>query len=59
MPSPRRVRVGFWFSMLAVGVGWGQWVQTGGPEGGDVRDLVVSGSDLFAGTDSGRDNPAN
>ena len=27
-----------------------QWVQTGGPEGGSITALAVSGTNLFAGT---------
>jgi hypothetical protein len=30
-----------------------QWVQTNGPYGGTINALAVSGSDVFAGTDSG------
>jgi hypothetical protein len=37
-----------------------QWVQTGGPEGGIIHALAVSGTNLFAGTWNGvflsRDN---
>lgn len=30
-----------------------QWVQTNGPDGGEIHALAVSGSNLFAGTSSG------
>ncbi|MDQ3011765.1 MAG: hypothetical protein M3X11_13785, partial [Acidobacteriota bacterium] len=31
----------------------GQWVQTNGPYGGDIRALLVNGTNLFAGTNGG------
>ncbi|MCH8325796.1 MAG: regulator, partial [Bacteroidetes bacterium] len=41
----------------------GQWVQTNGPFGGKINSLVVSGTNIFAGTCGGvflsSDNGAN
>lgn len=44
-----------WFAVMCGHIALGdvavaQWVQTNGPSGGDVRQLAVSGTDLFAGS---------
>ena len=50
-------RIMFWFgftiiiSLFAVNQSNAQWVQSNGPFGGKVYALMVSGSDIFAGTD--------
>lgn len=41
------------FSVSFSQAAFAQWMQTGGPNGGNIHALAVIGANLFAGTDDG------
>jgi hypothetical protein len=53
MHKVRSILVLFLLSLMHAGVAHAQWVQTNGPYGGMIISFAVSGTNLFAGTDSG------
>ena len=53
MKTLRRMLVLVVFLLSSTSLLLAQWVQTNGPIGGYVSSFVVSGTDLFAGTDGG------
>src|ERR1035437_6390446 len=54
LPHPMPMRYRLWLVsvllLLLSGTVHAQWVQTGGPYGGDVNSFAVIGANLFAGT---------